>query len=263
MATLLDVSIGQRVVFLPFTLMAIFSLLPAIVHGQAEGRMETDRPDQAECANVVRHGYFQMEAGFNANRLSGLRDWDLPTALIKYGIRNILEFRYISVLKSGAGNVRYVPVAAGLKVFLFKGKGWIPRTTVIGHYHFDDKKRDKSEYNPDHHSVGELMFTFQNDLTERFGIGYNFGPEFHSNGTTEWIYRVTPGLNVGERFFVYTELFGRVSRAAGAELWADGGIARYFSDDLKVDLSAGLNLEDPAERYAALGFSWRLKVSKR
>ena len=227
--------------------------------GQSTGRMETDRPDQAECANVVKAGYLQGEFGFNFNNYGSTQEWDVPTSLIKYGIANRLELQYVSILQFANGGSSYRPDVAGLKVFLFPGKKWIPRTTVIGHYHFNDDKRDNSDNNRTHHSVGELVLTFQNDITESFGIGYNFGPEFHSDGTTEWIYRLTPGWNLNSRDFFYAEIFGRVAQG-NTQVWADAGIARYLNDDLKVDFSAGLNLQQKKQFYGAIGISWRFKV---
>ncbi|MFM8347270.1 MAG: hypothetical protein ACKOAR_04420, partial [Bacteroidota bacterium] len=155
-------------VLIPAILIA--SVIPFRAAAQATGRMDTDRPDQAECASVVRAGYVQAEAGFNANRFDTGNEWIFPTLLAKYGIANKLELRYISVLKSTGGAVTYQPDAAGVKVFLFDEKGSRPRATVIAQYHFDDTKRDNSEYNRKQHSVGELMFTFQNNFSERSGI---------------------------------------------------------------------------------------------
>lgn len=232
-----------------------------IVFAQPSGRMETDRPDQAECANVVKSGYLQTELGFNLNRYGSEREWDVPTSLIKLGIGDKIELRYISVLEAADGRTSYEPDAAGVKVFLFKGQNWIPKAAVIGQYHFNDDKRDNSDYNREKHSVGELMFNLQNDFSEDFGIGYNIGPEFHSDGSAELIYRITPGWNLGEKGFFYAELFGRKAKAA-SEVWADAGLARYLDEDLKVDLSAGVNLQGQRKYYAALGVSWRLRLFK-
>jgi len=228
---------------------------------QSSGRMETDRPDQAECANVVKAGYVQTEMGFNMNHYGGANEWDIPTTLIKYGVADRVELRYISVLESIDGNTTYRPDAAGIKVFLYSGKNWIPRTTVIGQYHFNDDKRDNSDYNRTHHSIGEIIFTFQNDFSENFGIGYNAGPEFHSDGTVEWIYRVTPGWNISARDFFYLEIFGRAAREQ-SEVWSDAGLARYLTDNLKVDFSAGINLKGLDKYYVAAGISWRFKLKK-
>lgn len=222
--------------------------------------METDRPDQAECANVVRAGFIQVELGFNANQFLKSNEFNVPTSLIKYGIADKLEVRYISVATAKNKELKYQPDALGVKVFLIKERNGIPQTTIIAQYHFDDAKRDLSDYNRTEHSVGELIFTFQNNLTDRFGLGYNVGPEFHSDGTVEWIYRITPGWSLGPKYFIYGEFFGRVASQA-SEIWTDAGLARYLSDNLKIDLSAGYHLRERKEWYAALGISWRFKVS--
>lgn len=236
-----------------------FAAIP--IFGQASGRMETDRPDQAECASVVKAGYIQAELGFNANQFLEFGEWNVPTALIKYGIADKLELRYISVAVAKNNELMYRPDAAGVKVFLFKEKGWLPQTTIIAQYRFDDTKRDNSDFNRTGHSVGELIFTCQNNFTDRIGLGYNFGPEFHSDGTVEWIYRVTPGMNLGSKYFIYGELFGRMA-SEKSELWTDAGIARYLSDDLKIDFSAGFNLGETKEWYTALGISWRFNLAR-
>lgn len=234
--------------------------LSVSVLGQPEGRMETDRPDQAECASVVRAGYIQAELGFNANQFLESSEWNLPTALIKYGIADKLELRYISVAIAKNNELKYQPDALGVKVFLFKERGWIPQTTIIAQYHFDDTKRDLSDFNRTEHSVGELILSCQNNFTDRFGLGYNVGPEFHSDGTVEWIYRLTPGWNLGPKYFIYGELFGRVASEA-SEIWTDAGLARYLSDNLKIDLSAGYHIRERKEWYAAVGISWRFRVT--
>lgn len=236
-------------------------LFPLVaVFGQATGRMETDRPDQAECASIVKAGYIQAELGFNANQFLEAREWNVPTTLIKYGIADKLELRYISVAAVKNNQLMYQPDAAGIKVFLFKEKGWIPQTTLIAQYHFDDTKRDNSDFNRTEHSVGELIFTCQNNFNDRIGLGYNFGPEFHSDGTVEWIYRVTPGLNLSPNYFIYGEIFGRVATQT-TEFWTDVGLARYISDDLKIDISAGYHIREGKEWYTAVGLSWRFRVA--
>lgn len=241
------------------TTLLVMVIACSVALGQSTGRMETDRPDQAECADVVRSGYIQAELGFNANRYPSMQEWDIPTSLIKYGIADRLELRYISVLEAVNGKLTYQPDAAGMKVSLFEGKRWIPKTSLIGQYHFNDDKRDNSDYNRRHHSIGELVFTFQNDVSETFGVGYNLGPEFHSDGSAELIYRITPGWNLGPSTFFYAEIFGRRAKSE-SETWADAGLAQYLSDDLKIDISAGLNLQGEQKYYAAIGISFRFKI---
>ena len=162
---------------------------PVVLYAQSSGRIETDRPDQTECPFIVKKGYIQAEMGFNESPEETL----FPTSLLKIGLTKRLEIRYVSVLSKEMGQVtRFQTQALGFKFALFEPSQWRPRTSVIVHYNWDHQNRDFSEKNLRGHSIGDVVFTFQNDLSNRLGIGYNLGTEFHSNGSFEGIYRVAP-----------------------------------------------------------------------
>ncbi|MEN9702881.1 MAG: hypothetical protein RLZZ209_307, partial [Bacteroidota bacterium] len=145
---------------------------PIGLYAQSIGRIETDRPDQTECPFIVKKGYFQAEMGFNQSPAETL----FPTSLLKIGLTKRLELRYVSVLSKEKDQVtRFQTQAVGFKLALFEPSKWRPRTSVIVHYNWDHQNRDFSEKNLRGHSVGDAVFTFQNDLSDRFGIGYNLG----------------------------------------------------------------------------------------
>ena len=106
----------------------------------------------------------------------------------------------------------------------------------------------------------DVVFTLQNDLTDRFGIGYNVGTEMHSNGSLEGIYRIAPNMLIGSRGYAYVEVFGRFPASEFADHSYDAGVAYYLSDDVKLDLSAGQSFTRPQEYYFALGLSFRLRI---
>jgi hypothetical protein len=230
-------------------------------NGQQNGRIETDRPDQTECPFIVKKGYFQAEIGFNQSRDQRDIAYLLPTSLIKMGLHKNWELRYTSTLsKNLALPLHYETESFGFKVHLGEGKGIFPRTALIVQHHWDNTNRDLSERNRLPHSLGETIFTFQNNLTDQFGIGYNLGAEYHSNGMVEGIYRIAPNMSIGKRGYAYVEVFGRVPDSIDTEHWADFGLAYYLSEDIKVDLSAGKSLIKSNQWYAALGCSFRLKI---
>ncbi|MHA8067439.1 transporter [Aquirufa sp. ROCK2-A2] len=232
------------------------------VQCQEIGRIETDRPDQTECPFIVKKGYIQAEIGFNQAVSQNDRSYLLPTSLIKYGLHKNWELRYTSTIST---SVPFHPVfqteSMGFKVHLFSGeKSILPRTALIVQYHWDNDNRDLSEKNKVPHSIGETIFTFQNNWTEKLGIGYNFGAEYHSNGKVEGIYRIAPNMNIGKRGYAYVELFGRFPASSDTEQWGDFGLAYYLSEDVKIDFSAGKSIRSNSEWYAALGCSFRMKV---
>ena len=230
---------------------------PVVLYAQSSGRIETDRPDQTECPFIVKKGYIQAEMGFNESPEETL----FPTSLLKIGLTKRLEIRYVSVLSKEMGQVtRFQTQALGFKFALFEPSQWRPRTSVIVHYNWDHQNRDFSEKNLRGHSIGDVVFTFQNDLSNRLGIGYNLGTEFHSNGSFEGIYRLAPNLLIGRKGYAYVEVFGRFPASIYADHSYDGGFAYYVNEDVKLDVSAGQSFTRPEDYYFALGVSFRLRI---
>lgn len=247
-----------------FTRVLILFLISFAAFSQSEGRIETDRPDQTECPFIVKKGYLQAELGFNRSS----REYLFPTSLVKYGLSKRLELRYVSVLAKEPGmETRFQTEAFGFKWAIFQpsgvqSSGWIPRTSVIVHYNWDHQYRDFSEKNLRGHSIGDVVFTMQNDFNERSGIGYNIGTEMHSNGSFEGIYRVAPNVLIGKRGYAYVEVFGRFPASEFADHSYDAGFAYYVNDDLKLDISAGQSFLHPEDQYIAIGLSFRLRIAR-
>jgi hypothetical protein len=226
---------------------------------QSEGRIETDRPDQTECPFIVKKGYIQAELGFNRSTSEYL----FPTSLVKYGLSKRFELRYVSVLAQEPGQaIRFRTEAFGFKWALVQPSGWKPRTSVIVHYNWDHQNRDFSEKNLRGHSIGDVVFTMQNDFDERYGIGYNLGTEMHSNGSFEGIYRIAPNRLIGKKGYAYVEVFGRFPASEFADHSYDGGFAYYVNEDVKLDISAGQSFLHPEDYYFAVGLSFRFRVNR-
>lgn len=240
-----------------FTRVVFFLLCSFMALAQSEGRIETDRPDQTECPFIVKKGYLQAELGFNRSTSEYL----FPTSLFKYGLSKRFEVRYVSVLAQEPGQeIRFQTEAVGFKWSLLQPSGWRPRTSVIVHYNWDHQNRDFSEKNLRGHSIGDVVFTMQNDLNDRCGIGYNIGTELHSNGSFEGIYRVAPNVLIGKKGYAYVEVFGRFPASEFADHSYDAGFAYYLNDDVKLDVSAGQSFLHPEDHYVAIGLSFRLRI---
>jgi hypothetical protein len=240
-----------------FARILLLLLISITALAQSEGRIETDRPDQTECPFIVKKGYIQAEVGFNRSASEYL----FPTSLLKYGISKRFELRYVSVLAKEPGmDARFQTEAIGFKWALFQPTGWKPRTSVIVHYNWDHQNRDFSEKNLRGHSIGDVVFTMQQDFNQRSGIGYNLGTELHSNGSFEGIYRLAPNVLIGKKGYAYVEVFGRFPASEFADHSYDAGFAYYVNDDFKLDISAGQSFLHPEDHYIAIGLSFRFRV---
>ena len=235
----------------------LFLLIEHVLWAQQSGRLETDRPDQTECPFIVKKGYFQAEIGFNRSAEGGDVRYLSPTSLLKIGVHPFVELRYTLLQEPGIG---FSTESFGLKAHLFNEKGFLPRSALIVHYHLNQDRRDQSELNPLPHSIGETILTFQNSLGGDWGVGYNFGAEYHSDGSVEGIYRIAPNVNIGKRGYAYAEVFGRFPQTQFTDNWVDGGLAYYLSDEIKADVSLGKSLLVGDSWYVAIGISFRMRL---
>lgn len=243
------------------------------LYAQEKGRMETDRPDQTETPFLTKTNFIQAEVGFNQEKYNGLKTWVHPTALWKYGVSSKFEIRLITELNTiqtpalsapsgGYKNLSgLVPIQVGGKIFISEEKNWLPKTSLIFHVAMPklaSKNFKASKLAPN------FRFVMQNSLSDNIGLGYNLGAEWNGeNDIPAWIYTFAPGFNIGKNWYGYVEAFGQVQKNEKPAHALDAGIACYFSDDTKIDLSAGFGIsENAVDNYIAIGFSFRFAVKK-
>jgi len=252
-------------------LLSGFLLAGQLLWAQQTGRMETDRPDQTESPYLTKKNYLQAEFGFNLERVDGLTQWVHPTALWKYGLNERFEFRMITEMQTiqvGTGTPipkrvsGLLPIQFGGKLSLLEEKGWRPKTSLIAHTalpRWGGSNFQTPKWAPN------FRFTMQNTLSERAALGYNFGAEWDGfSNRPDWIYTFAPGYNIGKDGYAYVELWGSVRKGSAPQHSVAGGVAYYFSDDTKIDLSGSYGLTPAAtDYYVAIGFSFRTPTKKK
>jgi hypothetical protein len=249
-------------------LIVFFSLTTFLqqVNAQQTGRMDTDRPDQTESVSITKKDYLQAEIGFNKEKYGTGFTWVHPTALWKLGLNSRFELRLITeanTLKSGPTKISgLVPTQIGGKIALWKEKGIIPQTSLI--FHTGIPALGSTIFKTPFLSPN-FRFTLQHTFTDRIALGYNLGAEWDGNGgSPDWIYTLAPGINLGERWYAYAEIFGSIRSLEKPLHGIDGGIAYYFNENCKIDFSGGKGLnEESVVYYVAVGFSFRIKVLNR
>jgi Putative MetA-pathway of phenol degradation len=234
--------------------------------GDAQEKIDTDRPDQTESAVLIPKNYFQAEIGFNREMNKGLSTLNHPTALWKYGLHKRLELRLVTEFVSEEReslvpgdnkiNTGLRPVEIGSKIALWEEKGWLPKTSFIVHVTIPafSSKEFKTSY-----AFPNFRFTMAHTLSEKVGIGYNLGTEWDGmSHMPYWVYTFSPGFNLSEKWYGYIELFGAIRKNEHPHHSIDGGFAYYISNDIKIDLSGGMGITKAAtDEYVAIGFSFR------
>jgi len=234
-------------------------------------RIDTDRPDQTESPVVLPKNWLQLELGVSIQKNEAHdNEFLLPTLLTKYGLLKNLELRLITSVRryqtiDNSGNTVYQngiePVEFGAKIGLVEEKKWIPKTSLLFHVVIPtlaskDLKADKLAPN--------FLFSMQNTISEKMGLGYNLGAEWDgTNNEPGWIYSISPGFNVGENWYMYIEAFGTISKLESPQHNIDGGLAYYVNNNTKLDISGGFGISKAAPAwYLAVGGSWRFKTGK-
>lgn len=255
----------------------LYTLFILLVTGVGSGyaqlsKIDTDRPDQTESAFTVPKNWLQFELGLNFQRNEPSdNEFLVPTLLTKYGISKRVELRLISSLRryrsyDTNGKAVYQkgiePLELGTKIALAEEKGWLPKTTLLFHVVLPtlaskDLRADKLAPN--------FRFSMQNTITKKMALGYNLGAEWDGfNNEPGWVYTISPGFDLSEKWYAYIEAFGVVSKLESPQHNIDGGAAYYINPNFKVDISSGFGISKAAPAwYLAVGASLRMSTGKK
>jgi Putative MetA-pathway of phenol degradation len=235
--------------------------LPAFAQ---DDEIETDRPDQTECADIVPAGRFQLENGFQHTKTGkGAQEMMLPTALSKFGINEKLEVRLTTNLiytkTPDSTATGFEPVTVGFKVSLREQKGILPKTSFICKMTLPNvaSKKYKQQY-----LAPQILLLFQNKINDNFSLGYNFDIQWDGeNPEPGYEYTVSPEYKVTDKLSAFLELYGFIAEHARTDNWADGGFKFLISKDIQLDLAGGYELtaHNHYHRfYETVGFSFRI-----
>jgi hypothetical protein len=229
--------------------------------------IDTDRPDQTEAVSIVPLRFIQIELGFTSEKSSSsYKTYTIPTALIKYGLSKKTELRFITDNDFTrpslffAEGFKTTPLQVGIKTSLFQQKGVLPQTSLILHTSLQSENVDqkKKVYKPGFN----YRFTFQNSISKKITAGYNAGMEWENfDEEPAYVYTFVTGISIGEKLYVYGEVFGSIFKNSLPENSIDAGVAYLINRDIKLDLSAGKGISAAApEYYLSAGFSFRFNT---
>ncbi len=247
------------------TLLVYFSFLFPSARLNAQSRhipMETDRPDQTECASTVPALHLQGEHGFSIEVEKLERHYRHPSSLLRFGVSDRVELRLAAEPFSGGHgaivHTSLAPVELGFKVALFDEHGWVPQTAFIGHLNLG-RLATKDEQVP--FTSPAFRFALAYDLGSGTGLGINLGSEMDGrNATMIFLYTIAFSVDLDEHFGAYVEIYGDDPEGSHpASHSFDGGLTLLVSPNLQFDVSGGVGLVDIAlDYFAGVGVSWRL-----
>jgi len=239
------------------------SLLPLSLLSQ--DKIETDRPTEAQSAELVDKAAFQIETGFRKQQ-ENKEDYVLrhPEALLRYGLLNRLELRVAinaaseRLYSEEQFNYGLEPVELGLKARMFQTKDTsfitsLYAQTGISQWASKDHQLDESFY--------RVRLLFQNKLSEKIKLSYNVGRDWNSNNKEQiWIYTLSPQFELSEKWQAFVEEFGSFTKRHKPEHYIDGGFAYNITNNIQLDVNAGKGISSNAADYFFTGgISLRIK----
>lgn len=237
------------------------------IFGQNLPPIQLDRPDQTECPFITPKRYIQIEGGFTIEHIDkNQKSYSYPSTLWKYGINEKLELRLITEFLSEKinenTNTGISPIIVGFKTALFEEKGFIPKTSFIGH--IATSKVGSAVFNTKY-IAPSFRFTMQHTLTPKISLAYNLGAEWDGETAGQtYIYTLTTGVGFTEKIGFYAELYGYFPAGKNADHRFDGGMTFLINNNFIADLSGGFGLTKNAPKnYVSLGISYRFKTIKQ
>ena len=225
----------------------------------------TDRPDFTEASTTVGRGVNQIELGYgyfyDEEGDTSIRTHSYPQVLWRRGIlADWLELRVAWSYTEERVTTAGVPASAsdsddiylGFKIALTPQECWLPEMAIIPQMTIPvGGPFSVNEVQPG------LNWLYSWEINDRLSIGGSTQGNRAADGVTgdfyiEFAQSITTGISLTERVGAYVEWFAFFPSSADTEVsrhFIDGGFTYLWSDDLQLDVFAGVGLNEAAADY--------------
>lgn len=236
-------------------------------------QLNTDRPGEGNLSSkTVKPGGMQVEAGYFRERdkridSSGSYTYYrtlMPNTLFRFGLRTNWEMRltlnptqvHRKYSKQTTKTSGLQPIVVGTKIGLCDEKGIRPRVAVVAQFqlpHIGNK-----DFQVDY-LVPEFRIITTNTLAKFLSMTVNLGSIWGEEKMQAiGIYGVSFDGSFTNKFGGFVEFYGGVPEKDKANHRMDAGLIYLLTNDLQLDIQAGVGLSKSAPDYfVGGGFSWR------
>jgi hypothetical protein len=227
-----------------------------------------DRPGIADSPYLVQQKAWQIEAGVGYSAITGWKEVPNPTVMVRKTISKNDELRLtynyglqmIALIKDDM-STGFDHLALGWKRKLINEKNWLPEASFLLNTYFPMQLLNKIAHSGVYNV--EAGFQFQNNLSKRFALNYNFGgliTNKYRTGvlTTSVCLNITGSDNIG--FFVEGFLYAPFQSTL-IEPGADIGIVYNPTERSQIDLSVIDNYYNGVH-YATVLFGYSISLGR-
>lgn len=255
----------NRILLIPLLFMNLFA------GAQTTSELITDRPDQTESSSAVPLKSLQIETGFllenKSIELLHHKSFAFNSTLLRYGLFQNFELRlgleflgdhYKMKHQDSVSKISgFSPLYTGFKVKIIDEDGLKPEIAILGGLTLPFTA--KKGYKPSHVSA-DMRLSFSHTLSDRFSLGYNLGAEWDGESAGPlYFYSLALGIGLTNNLSMFAESFGLLNPNGEPENMLDTGFTYLVFNNLQLDLSAGIGLNDQAiDNFISFGLTLRI-----
>jgi hypothetical protein len=231
----------------------------------------TDRPDFTESSSTVGLGRLQLEMGYTyTSGDDDFRSHSYPEVLLRIGLfAEWFELRIVQNFASEFEPPTSVDgnedLGLGFKLALTEQKGYLPETGLIVESSIPTGHADLT----DDELLPAITYLYGWDIIPgrldmggetQFARARDDTGHFYLQMAQSWTF----GYGLTEKLGAYTEWFaffpdGALASDIGPEHYLDGGFTYLISNNLQVDIEAGVGLNEHSDNYfvgAGMAVRW-------
>lgn len=207
-----------------------------------------DRPGIGNSSFITPQNMLGVEAGLQYTTTEFSDQIDIGQVLVRYGIREKLEFRalfnsYSSTSFDGAGQSEsgFQDMAAGLKFNFISGNG---NPNVSGLLEFSLPVG--SAVYTSNEVVPTIAVLVDHTLSETWAVSSNLGYNFAAGNLEDnWLFTLTPGFSIptNEQISGYFGYAGRYFGNGFDQHWLEGGLTYALESGVQLDVNMGYETE--------------------
>lgn len=238
----------------------------------AQTQLITDRPDQAESAETILPGFFQIETGFlyNKNNIneSGItneiKSFDIASTLLRIGLSSVTELRIeggfliqeTSILDINETISGLNGIGLGAKIRLVKNSDSTPSISTIINFKLPIGKNEFKSKNIE----PEVILIAVKEISHALTLSTNIGTEWNSSDEIlGYFYSLSLGISLTENIGTFIEYYGNSSSNISPVNKMDTGFTFLIKENIQFDISGGLDLNNgTSDWFINTGFSFRL-----
>ena len=227
----------------------LFFLIFDCLLASGQSTFSANRPGQVDNPDITPPGNFMIETGFQYGKTGGVVCYLLPTASVRYGINSNIEISLNAdnIYQEENSLFGLTSNNIGSKIAICNEKGALPKISFVTALILPFAGLQSMR--PDH-AGAVIQLAGSHSVGTRATVYANAGATWSGNTSYPvYNYVVSAYFSPVRRFWTFAELYGFIPGVGETSMASDFGITWQAGDNFQLDLTAGVDLQDPGNNH--------------